>query len=64
MTESELGSQVGESEIMSVVMRRLNAAPRSRGELTKYLLAKDFDPTLIENGFVAVSDLADWRPVF
>ena len=33
---------------MSVVMRRLNAAPRSRGELSKYLLAKDFEPPLIE----------------
>lgn len=32
---------------MSVVMCRLNAAPRSRGELTKYLLAKDFDPTVV-----------------
>ena len=27
---------------MSVVMRRLNAAPRSRGELRSYLLGKDF----------------------
>ena len=27
---------------MSVVMRRLNAAPRSRGELRTYLLGKDF----------------------
>ena len=57
MTESELGSQVGESEIMSVVMRRLNAAPRSRGELTKYLLAKDFDPTLIEKVLDRVSSM-------
>ncbi|MDE0974476.1 MAG: regulatory protein RecX [Candidatus Nanopelagicales bacterium] len=32
----------GESKIMSVVMRRLNAAPRSRGELRTYLLGKEF----------------------
>jgi len=42
---------------MSVVMRRLNAAPRSRGELTKYLLAKDFDPTLIEKVLDRVSSM-------
>lgn len=42
---------------MSVVMRRLNAAPRSRGELTKYLLAKDFDPTLIEKVLGRVSSM-------
>jgi len=48
MTDPELVTQSRESEIMSVVMRRLNAAPRSRGELSKYLLVKDFDPTLIE----------------
>ena len=57
MTDSELGVQVGESEIMSVVMRRLNAAPRSRGELTKYLLAKGFDPTLIEKVLDRVSSM-------
>ncbi len=34
---------------MSVVMRRLNAAPRSRGELTTYLLGKDFDSTAIDS---------------
>lgn len=33
---------------MSVVMRRLNAAPRSRGELRKYLLGKDFAQNEIE----------------
>lgn len=42
---------------MSVVMRRLNAAPRSRGELTKYLLAKDFDPTLIDKVLDRVSSM-------
>ncbi len=42
---------------MSVVMRRLNAAPRSRGELSKYLLAKDFDPTLIEKVLDRVSSI-------
>ena len=42
---------------MSVVMRRLNAAPRSRGELTKYLVAKDFDPTLIEKVLDRVSSM-------
>ena len=57
MTDSELGVQVGESEIMSVVMRRLNAAPRSRGELIKYLLAKGFDPTLIEKVLDRVSSM-------
>jgi len=34
---------------MSVVMRRLNAAPRSRGELTTYLVGKDFDSTAIDS---------------
>jgi len=57
MTDVELSTQSGESEIMSVVMRRLNAAPRSRGELTKYLLAKDFDPTLIEKVLDRVSSM-------
>ena len=33
---------------MSVVMRRLNAAPRSRGELRTYLLGKDFVPKEID----------------
>ncbi|MEZ7851801.1 MAG: regulatory protein RecX [Candidatus Nanopelagicales bacterium] len=37
-----------ESKIMSVVMRRLNAAPRSRGELRTYLLGKDFVPKEID----------------
>lgn len=48
MIDSDIGAQSGESEILLVVMRRLNAAPRSRGELSKYLLDKEFDPTLIE----------------
>ena len=48
MIDPNIGVQSGESEIMSVVMRRLNAAPRSRGELSKYLLDKEFDPALIE----------------
>ncbi len=34
---------------MLAAMRRLNTAPRTRGELAKYLLAKDFDLGLIEN---------------
>lgn len=42
---------------MSVAMRRLNAAPRSRGELSKYLLAKDFDPILIEKVLDRVSSM-------
>ena len=33
---------------MLVVMRRLNAAPRSRGELTKYLLGKEFSADAIQ----------------
>jgi regulatory protein len=57
MSEPDLRTQNGESEIMSVVMRRLNAAPRSRGELSKYLLAKDFDPTLIEKVLDRVSSM-------
>jgi regulatory protein len=46
MTDAHLGRSSEESEIMLVVMRRLNAAPRSRGELTKYLALKDFDAGL------------------
>lgn len=42
---------------MSVVMRRLNAAPRSRGELSKYLLDKEFDPTVIERVLDRVSSM-------
>ena len=42
---------------MSVVMRRLNAAPRSRGELSKYLMAKAFEPTLIEKVLDRVSSM-------
>jgi regulatory protein len=57
MTDPELATHSGESEIMSVVMRRLNAAPRSRGELSKYLCAKDFDPTLIEKVLDRVSSM-------
>ena len=33
---------------MSVVMRRLNAAPRSRGELRTYLLGKEFESKEID----------------
>ncbi len=40
---------------MSVVMRRLNAAPRSRGELFTYLLDREFDPILIERVLDRVS---------
>ncbi|MGB4733089.1 MAG: regulatory protein RecX, partial [Candidatus Nanopelagicales bacterium] len=38
----------GESKIMSVVMRRLNAAPRSRGELRTSLLGKEFESKEID----------------
>jgi regulatory protein len=38
-----------ESKIMSVVMRRLNAAPRSRWELRTYLIGKDFALDPIES---------------
>lgn len=57
MIDPEFDGQSGESEIMSVVMRRLNAAPRSRGELSKYLLDKEFDPTLIERVLDRVSSM-------
>jgi regulatory protein len=57
MIDPDLGRKSGESEIMSVVMRRLNAAPRSRGELSKYLLDKEFDPTLIERVLDRVSSM-------
>jgi len=57
MIDPDIGGQSGESEIMSVVMRRLNAAPRSRGELSKYLLGKDFDPTLIDRVLDRVSSM-------
>lgn len=57
MVDPDGGGQSGESEIMSVVMRRLNAAPRSRGELSKYLIDKDFDLTLIERVLDRVSSM-------
>lgn len=57
MVDPDGGGQSGESEIMSVVMRRLNAAPRSRGELSKYLLDKEFDPTLIDRVLDRVSSM-------
>jgi regulatory protein len=57
MIDSDIGAQSGESEIMLVVMRRLNAAPRSRGELSKYLLDKEFDPTVIERVLDRVSSM-------
>jgi regulatory protein len=48
MSESAISKSSEESEVTLVVMRRLNSAPRSRGELAKYLLARDFDPETIE----------------
>lgn len=57
MIDPDIGAQSGESEIMLVVMRRLNAAPRSRGELSKYLLDKEFDPALIERVLDRVSSM-------
>lgn len=57
MIDPDIGGKSGESEIMSVVMRRLNAAPRSRGELSKYLLDKEFEPTLIERVLDRVSSM-------
>jgi len=44
----KLDSSKEESQIMLVVMRRLNVAPRSRGELTKYLLGKEFSADAIQ----------------
>ena len=57
MIDPETGASNGESEVMSVVMRRLNAAPRSRGELSKYLLQKEFDPIVIDKVLDRVSSM-------
>jgi len=58
MMQPEADRPNGESEITSVVMRRLNAAPRSRGELTTYLLSKDFDPAVIDSVLDRVTSMA------
>ncbi len=57
MSDPEIGKSSEESEIMLVVMHRLNTAPRSRGELTKYLLAKEFDARLIEKVLERVASM-------
>ncbi len=57
MSDPETGKSREESEIMLVVMHRLNTAPRSRGELAKYLLAKEFDARLIEKVLERVASM-------